>query len=228
MDITKKIKDILAEYDKRVDNSSAPVNAAKKAMAKWEAAQEVAKAIGGTAADIMLTDILDTEMTEAELAEVVTQLMQRNHERAAEAARLAQVATNAEAGIGLKPIVPEFDKVRNSDLIGLISAGESVETIRQKVINNSLNVVDEAIAENTKLHANSGLKVTITRKYDGVGLRNRKQSCQWCLARSGTWTYEGAREAEVFARHVGCGCVIVYNTSKFRQIQVGRGSFRDL
>lgn len=228
MDVTKKIKEILGEYDKRVGNASAPVNAAKKALAKWEAAEEVAKTIGSTAAEILLSDILDSDLTEEELAEVVTQLMQRNHERAAEAARLAQRATNAESGIGLKEVVPEFDKVRNSDLIGLIAAGESEEAIRQKAINNSMHVVDEAIEENARLHDNVGLNVTITRRYDGVGLRDRTKACSWCLARQGTWGYRDALDNGVFERHVGCGCTIIYKTSRFTHMQTRAGGWNDI
>ena len=72
---------------------------------------------------------------------------------------------------------------------------------------------------NASAHESAGLRVTVTRVYDGVGLSNGR-TCQWCLDRFGEdMTYQEAYDKGAFQRHPGCGCELYYKTGKRVQRQ---------
>ena len=73
--------------------------------------------------------------------------------------------------------------------------------------------------DNATFQNNVGYTVTVERIYDEVGVHNRKDACEWCLEREGTWEYQDALAQGVFARHPGCGCTIIYYAEKGPQLQ---------
>lgn len=87
-----------------------------------------------------------------------------------------------------------------------------------------LKVQDDSLKENASNASGAGLEVRVTRTYDGVGVHNGKDSCQWCLDRCGeNMTLEEAYEKGAFQRHPGCGCIIEYISNKgIRTIQTGK------
>lgn len=135
-----------------------------------------------------------------------------------DAALRAQQAVNDAAKIGIKPIKPEFNRNRADGLIELLSEAEVITdeswVLGEPVVNFSQNVVDESIKKNAEFQQQAGLEVTVTRKYDGVGLHDRGTPCQWCLARAGSFSYDEAMSLGVFQRHEGCGCTIEYTSKK--------------
>lgn len=191
--------------------------------------QELAKMSGEEIGNAVYQYVKENpgEFTEEELMDLIPDVLQINHEYVSEACEVAQEQINKKAGVGLKPAKPDFDRVRASDLAKVILT-ESEEAARAKSANNSMHEVDEAIQKNAELHDNVGLNVTITRRYDGVGLRDRTKACSWCLARQGTWGYRDALDNGVFERHVGCGCTIIYKTSRFTHMQTRAGGWNDI
>lgn len=74
--------------------------------------------------------------------------------------------------------------------------------------------VDDTESINADASNNLGLETTVVRKYDGIGLHDGKDPCQWCINKAGSWTYDDAKANGVWARHEGCGCTIEYITKK--------------
>lgn len=123
--------------------------------------------------------------------------------------------------------------------IGILTGGNPEERIRQVMqkavnsmtqeqLNNALTdpvitanrkFFDDFQKENARLRDEMGLTETVVRVYDGRGLHNGKDPCQWCIDREGVWSYKDAVQNGVFERHPGCGCRIEFHTENDRRIQ---------
>lgn len=141
-----------------------------------------------------------------------------DYDLVAKAAEAAQQAINDAAGVGIKPILPGFNQERVDGLVDLLSSAELITdeswVLGEPIVNFHQNIVDESIRQNAEFHDGAGLQVTVTRRYDGVGLRKKGVPCEWCLAREGSFTYSDALASGVFQRHEGCGCIIDYTSKK--------------
>lgn len=99
----------------------------------------------------------------------------------------------------------------------MISDGSKNEI---KTISNK--VLDDEIYQNVDSADNAGLEVRVTRIYDGVGVHDGRDLCQWCLDREcSNVTLAEAYEIGAFERHPGCGCIIEYTNEK------GETTFQD-
>ena len=82
-----------------------------------------------------------------------------------------------------------------------------------------MKVADDCMKTNAENAQNVGLEVTVTRRYDGVGLDGGRV-CQWCLDRCGeNVPYQEAVSQGMFERHPGCGCELDYITERGIQRQ---------
>lgn len=225
------VKKTLGKYDRKLaqDAKIAELNRkAREGMRKWQAAQELASRAGMTAAEVLLSDFLeeypDGKIPE-EAAKVLTvPVVKHNYDRVSEVAEAVQEAVNKEAGVGLKPVVPEFNRDRAEGLAKNISSwehlAEHLGAVTKEIENNSMSIIDDTIRENAELHERVGLEPRVTRIYDGVGVHNRKHECKWCKERCGeNMTYSEAYEKGAFQRHPGCGCELLYKTGKRVQRQ---------
>ena len=98
--------------------------------------------------------------------------------------------------------------------------------LKNSAITENLKQVDNFQKKNAEFHSNIGFKVTVTRIYDEIGLRDRTQPCQWCLSRCGVDVpYDEAIERGMFERHEGCGCKIIYKTINFTSVQRRKGAW---
>ena len=87
---------------------------------------------------------------------------------------------------------------------------------------------DDSIKTNSRASSNAGLETKIVRTYDGVGVHDGKDPCQWCLDRQGTFDSDSAYAYGVFERHDGCGCEIAYTSRKgVTTYQYGKGGWFD-
>lgn len=102
------------------------------------------------------------------------------------------------------------DRIRT--ILGLASNSKTEEELAAAldtpVKTTALDYVDDFQAENAKVRNGMGFAQYVVREYDGIGLNNGKEPCQWCLDRAGTWSYQDAIDNGVFERHEGCGCTI--------------------
>lgn len=129
-----------------------------------------------------------------------------------------QEEMNAAAGIGLKPVKPKLDVQAVDNIVDRAVAAKTQEeldgVLAEPVKTFTRRVADDSAKANARMHNRAGLEVKVEREYDGVGLHNGTDVCDWCKQREGTWTYNKAMAAGVFERHEGCGCEIIYTSRK--------------
>ena len=213
-------------YTKAVGANTQAAAIAKKAKT-YADALKYAELIGKIASQTLIdTDIAwDADMGAAEL---VVEVLRKAHGDVTSVTFAVQLIINQDAGLGLSPLVPKFDVGRAVGLAGEVTAGDVItEAIISKIINNVSHTVDESVRVNMQAQENVGLYTYITREYDGVGLSNGR-TCEWCLARQGTWThYQDALDAGVFERHDNCHCVIDYKVGKTHTIGTDKYTWKE-
>ena len=132
--------------------------------------------------------------------------------------KVIQEEINGRADIGLKAVKPKLETDRVDKIVNKATEAKTKEeldaTIDSNVPTFARQVADDSQKANARLHNKAGLAVKVEREYDGVGLHDGEDACQWCLDRAGTWTYEQAMANGVFERHEGCGCIIDYTSAK--------------
>ena len=83
-----------------------------------------------------------------------------------------------------------------------------------------MKFADDSLKKNASAAQNVGLEVRVTRIYDGIGVHDRKDECQWCLSRCGKdMPLSEAYAKGTFERHPGCGCEVLYVVGKRVQRQ---------
>lgn len=225
MDVEKTVKKITKEYDKKVASDmrrAAIEQAAKTGLQKLRTAEKISSMTGMTTAEVLLSNLLelypDGAIPAEEAKALIVPALKHNYDYVSPIVEEAHQQINKEAGIGLKPVVPEFDRDRADGIAANLAKAENIaehaEAFQQQVENQSRNIVDASIRENAKAHTRAGLDVKVIRKYDGRGLRNGKIPCAWCLERDGEWSYGDAMARGIFQRHPGCGCEILYRSQK--------------
>ena len=145
--------------------------------------------------------------------------LEENYRIVSTVAAVIQEEINGRAGIGLKPVKPEINTAAINKIIDRAAKADTQEkldaALTEPVKTYPRTVVDDTIRENAKAQNNAGLEVKVTRVYDGVGVHNRKDVCQWCKSREGKEVpYKEAYARGMFERHDGCGCIIDYVSKK--------------
>lgn len=133
-----------------------------------------------------------------------------------------QRTINDRAGLGINVVRPKHNADRMNGLVQFASSDEYdaiASRLGEAVINYEQNVMTETLKENARVQESLGIEAVVERIYDGVGLHDGKQPCQWCMDRAGVWTYSEANANGVFERHDGCGCIINYTVNGRTQTQ---------
>lgn len=125
-----------------------------------------------------------------------------------------QANKNKAARMGVKA---QRSKYYEYDVRSIINeAIDNPEVLTQKSTLFAETVIDKVIKANMAFALNSGIEITVTRTYDGIGLRRGTKSaeaCEYCIERAGTYSFtdtQSAADSGVFNRHEGCGCTIDY------------------
>jgi len=215
------INGITSEYDKKVERFKGFSEAAKTHVQQMKAVKKIAEQTGLSNAEIYLRHLIDAYpdgiIPPDELKAITIATLKHNYDHVSPIVEAAQQTLNKEAGVGLKPVVPDFDISKAESLARDIAKYDTIlddGNITKQFVNDSLEILDRSIQANAQAHDNAGLDVRVIRIYDGVGLHRRTQACEWCMERAGNWTYQDARSNGVFERHDGCGCEIYYETNK--------------
>ncbi len=227
------VQQIVRVFEKKVRDSKALKDLAKKAS-RYPDAQKYAEKSAETLMEAIeqFVDVLNLPQDEA--VAIFGAGLEANYKEVSNICKQVQKKTNKRIGIDIGALEPEFDITRAQGIgIAITDAEEKTrDFVRNLITNNSLSIVDDAIKINSQAQESMGLTVHITRRYDGVGLRDGTkyaEPCQWCLEREGDWTdYKEAYEAGAFQRHPGCGCVITYEVGKTRTWQNRAGGWNQL
>ncbi len=222
----------IRKFNTKISNSKKVQAIYKKAaegIATYKDAKEFASITGKSLADVLVDALTEARnITEEDALELIPGLLKANHECVIPVVNAAQKKVCKEASVGLKPVDIYFDTQRAKGLsthIRELVSNDKYEVkdfagnIEVLTDNFSLSTIDNAVKYNAKAHYNAGLDAIVIREYDGVGVHNRKDQCEWCKARAGVWSYADAIAHGVFERHSGCGCTITYKTQKGKKRQ---------
>ena len=150
----------------------------------------------------------------------VKRLIQENEAEIIARASKQNAAMNKAAGVGLKAKKPKRDRAES--LVSAMCNDDADAEVVARLLGEPMvtvhaTVVDDFIQANAEVAYKAGLEPMIIREYDGVGIHDGKDACQWCLSRAGRWSYGEAYDNGVFERHTGCGCITTYVYGDFSQ-----------
>ncbi len=179
----------------------------------YNTASEYAIRIGECLARILRQNAPFESIAEWDLENLIPQALGLDHEYVVQACEQAQLALNADAGLGINYVPPIFDGNRAYGLVAeLRNHPEFVNierTFYDQIVNFSQNVVDESIRSNATVLSNAGVQSKIVRRPE-VG------ACAWCRAVAGTYDYADVRRtrSDVWRRHENCRCTIDFVTER--------------
>lgn len=182
-------------------------------------AERVGKHLSKALEEVLTEDVLPNGTLYYNIAEnTLGKALYMDAELIEETAQQIQAGINAKAGIQLKPVkvTPDADRIH-----GLVNAAanagtyeEAAKMLGEPVVNFTRAAMDSHVKANAEFQTKAGLDVRVEREYDGVGLHDGTDTCDWCLQRAGSWTYDKAKSVGAFERHEGCGCTIDYIVKK--------------
>jgi hypothetical protein len=200
----------------------------KHKLNTYEDALKFAQRAGEKLAIVLNPDEI-VGMGEAELLAYAEPLFREMHSQTSRAAQIVQRKINRDAGIGLNPLVAEYDPAQVRAIVQQVIDGNSIAELTKDIVNTARKEVDETARRNMEAQDRSGLEVKIIRRYDDVGVHNGKDICQWCMDRAGEFdSYQAAFDAGVFERHPGCGCTVEYHVGKTHSFRDASGNWRDI
>lgn len=215
-------------YDNLAKNYNEAVKADKKLLALWRKAErgvatyadadKYAVMIGDKMANAFDKAIVDAGLAEEVVSADVSNALLRNLTKGIDNTvggftRRVQAAVNKRGGVGLSVVDYKRNQSRVDGLVEYVTGrqySEVQEKMKQNIVNYSQSVTTGTMRANISAQEAIGVHAIVERIYDGVGLHDGKDPCEWCMARAGTWTYDEANRNGVFERHDGCGCTITY------------------
>lgn len=149
--------------------------------------------------------------------ETVKPIMENIHSDINTQAIIEQVFEDSKSGVKVNIIKGSNSSIKNymNKICTASEAGDLKGAIERYTEQATRQMYDSFQQTNADLRAKCGYEEYVYRKYDGKGLHGKNDPCQFCLDRAGTFQYpDEAKAAEVFARHPGCGCMIVCKTKR--------------
>ena len=224
------VKKIAKDFKVNI-NSSTAIRPLQKKLLKGTAtykdankyAIETSKALGKALADNLIDDTLSAAEYRAVISEVLPAGLSATYDTVKEYSAVVQRGLNERAKINLDVVMPKIDaKAVTATTAKAVTAGAYIEVagvVDQDTMNFAQNVTSRVMRDNATFQNNVGYTVTVERIYDDIGVHNRKDPCQWCIEKEGTWSYDEANDKGIFARHPGCECTIIYHSEKGPQLQ---------
>lgn len=153
----------------------------------------------------------------------ITPMLRELHTDALEYADLVQTSLNAKAKLGIGVVDPDFNIDRAKGLVDAVSgrtASEAAVYLGEPVTNFAENVIDDWVHKNADALYNAGFTPKIIRQTAPAETRTTYSKppreyeipCEWCMGLEGEYEYSSVSNTgnDVFRRHVGCRCEIVY------------------
>lgn len=198
------------EGDGTVQRIEARIKAGKATQADMSAyASKVGIHTGGAFKEVLTPGNLPDGKLYWNIAErTIAPRLEEDHALVLDRAKKTQEALNKKAGIGIKPPDTKLDPERVRGIMNMATAegadlsavfGDPVTTVARQMY-------DDFQYQNADNCDKLGVNQVVVREYDGVGLHDGKDTCEWCESRAGTWTMDDAKRNGVFERHPGCGC----------------------
>ena len=151
------------------------------------------------------------------IAQTVLQgILKDSHELINLAASSVQERLDAQQGLHIKAVKPEYPEERVKSIAGAASTASmnsNGEKEQRRLTSPVENVVQsfysDYVRENADLRSKAGLNAYIVRRTSG-------RCCTWCADLAGRYRYEDA-PPDVYARHDNCTCTVDFVTNNYRQ-----------
>jgi len=204
---------ILADLRQQIQNGTATYRQA------YQYAERCGMHLSGVLHAVLKEDNLPNGTLYYNIAEkTLGQALHMNAEQILNMVRQIQETINEKAGVKLKPVEVPVNEDRIHEIVSAAANAETYEKAAvqfdEPVTTESRRAVDDSLKANARFHDKAGLEVRVEREYDGVGLHDGTDACEWCLERAGSFTYDKAMAVGAFERHEGCGCIIDYTSKK--------------
>ena len=179
----------------------------------YNTASEYAIRVGECLAKILRQNAPFESIAEWDLENLIPQSLGLDHEYVVQACEQVQLALNADAGLGINYVPPNFDGSRAYGIVAELKDNPEFVNIERtfydQIVNFSQNVVDESIRINATVLSNAGVQSKIVRNTE-VG------ACAWCRAVAGTYDSKDVRQSRnnVWKRHENCRCTIDFITER--------------
>ena len=162
-------------------------------------------------------DVLPDGTLYFNIAQTVLQgVLRDSHELINLAAQSVQERLDAQQGLHIKPVKPDFPEERIRDIAGAASTAsmnKNEEKEERRLTSPVENVVQsfysDYVRENADLRSKAGLNAYIVRRTSG-------RCCSWCADLAGRYQYEDA-PSDIYARHDNCTCTVDFVTNNYRQ-----------
>lgn len=151
------------------------------------------------------------------IAQTVLQgILKDSHELINLAASSVQERLDAQQGLHIRAVKPEYPEERVKSIAGAASTASmnsNGEKEQRRLTSPVENVVQsfysDYVRENADLRSKAGLNAYIIRRTSG-------KCCAWCADLAGRYRYEDA-PPDVYARHDNCTCTVDFVTNNYRQ-----------
>jgi hypothetical protein len=133
----------------------------------------------------------------------------RDYDLIADATEQIQTALNADAGLGLKAVRPQYEAERVESLMNRIVSADSVDDVkwalRDPITHLCQSVVDDFVRGNADQQSRAGMRPQIIRTAEAG-------ACEWCQALAGIYDYKDVKDRgnDVYKRHNNCRCTVTY------------------
>lgn len=191
-------------------------------------AMEISKALDKALAANLTDGALTAAEYKAVVAEALPSGLEATYGTVSDYTKEVQLIQNKKAGINLKAVVTKNDgtaiATTTQNAVKAADYSEASGAIKQDTMQFAQNITIRMMRDNAGFLKNVGYDIKVERIYDDVGLRRGTkyaEPCEFCINRAGEFDYDTAIRKEVFARHPGCGCTIIYNAEKGPQLQTG-------
>lgn len=159
-------------------------------------------------------------MSEEVAREVLYPVLTLDHDLVNTASVQIQQNMNAVNGINVSAMASDLDTNRIEGFITKVSSYDTYAAARwvlgEPIVNYSQSTVDYTIRKNMDANARLGMEATLTRKVDPAETAKGNRACKWCQSLAGTYRYNDVKDTgnEVFRRHRGCRCQLIYKNGK--------------
>ena len=153
-----------------------------------------------------------------DLAEkLITRRMKSDFDAVIDYSSKVQDTLNREAGLTMKPVIPEYSSSRATDLAYKLSVdpGETEQFrdfLKSAIQNAAQSAVDSMQEKNMAAQYDAGLRPTVHRIASPGG-------CEWCRGLNGVYDYSPGMNTDVFRRHQNCNCLVYYDPGTGRRYQ---------
>lgn len=219
------LEKILEDVKKRIENNKVIQELLKKiekgSLSYQDAdryAVEVGKELGNAFYKYVSDDILPEGKLLESIAEVIIpEPLRYCSDNVANYALEAQAIVNKNAGLGIKPIKPDYNYNKEAGLIKYITSGAAYsqreKSFIQDLSNNIQSVVTDTLKVNMEFQYRSGREPIVKRFATG-------KCCAWCAERVGVYKYSDVNGTgnKVWQRHRDCRCTIIWEGNGRRDV----------